>query len=62
MFKKIDVSSYLRSAANEGAAANDDEATERLPKHEPTYSAAFGFGFGEPKLMKSETRPRDRGA
>jgi hypothetical protein len=52
--KKVDVSSYLQSGnrRDESHVASDREVPMR-PKHDPTYSAFFGFGFsGTPKLQQ----------
>ena len=58
MFPKIDITSYLRQA-REGIA--DDRPSTNgehvPPKHEPTYSALLGSGWGNPKLLKPGPQP-----
>ena len=55
MIDKVDISSYLRPASGRNS---DDQASENSacewPKHDPTYSAVFGWGFGKPKLLPPE--------
>jgi hypothetical protein len=61
MMKKVDVSSYLQpgSRRDESHVASESEALTR-PKHDPTYSALFGYGFnGAPKLLRPHAPPVD---
>jgi len=60
MFDHIDISSYLRPAPN---GCTGDHSTEadgaRPPKHDPTYSAVFGYGWGKPKLLKPKPNSKE---
>jgi hypothetical protein len=55
MIGKVDISSYLRPASGRDASDQACEnSTGERPKHDPTYSAVFGWAFGEPKLLPPE--------
>lgn len=56
--KEIDISYYLRPTHGDDASdrTTTDGASYR-PKHDPTYSALLGWGFGKPKLLPPDPPP-----
>jgi hypothetical protein len=59
MMKKVDISSYLEQAhEDDGGAQPSENGAIARPKHDPMYSAVFGWGFsGMPKLLPPEAHP-----